>query len=265
MNKEISNTISAFDRAAESYDVLEEQNVLLKSVRKKVWEVYLKEIQPVSNILELNCGTGTDAIFLAKNGYNIFATDGSAEMVNSLKLKIALLGLDNCKAAVKSFNNIGSIDEKYDAVLSNFGGLNCLKDFADLKENITKKLNDKGLFIAVVMNKFCPWEILYYTLKLNFKSAFRRFNRNGIDANVNGQRVKTFYFSPRSFAKHFKGSFTTKNLYSLLLFTPPPFLLGLQKRFPGLISFFMKIDSHIWNTFPFNRAGDHFIVVMQKV
>ena len=203
MHKEVENAIAAFDNAAEVYDVLEEQNFLMKEMRKKVWDIYIDLIPPGSNILELNCGTGTDAVFLAQKGYNVLATDGSEEMIKLLNSKIAVLDLKKCRTALKSFDKISDIDEtKFDAVISNFGGLNCIDDFTKLKESISEKLKDKGQFIAVIMNRFCPWEVLYYMVKMNFRNAFRRFNQKGIEADLYGQKVRTYYFSTRTFIQN---------------------------------------------------------------
>ncbi len=51
---------------------------------------YLREILPENNpinILELNCGTGEDALFFLKNGHKVLATDLSEEMLHITKNK----------------------------------------------------------------------------------------------------------------------------------------------------------------------------------
>src|SRR5262249_44012428 len=45
------------------------------------------------SILELNCGTGEDALHLARRGARVLATDISATMVQVAREKIALLGM----------------------------------------------------------------------------------------------------------------------------------------------------------------------------
>ena len=55
----------AFDRVASSYDELFTHTAIGRAQRKQVWEKLLAAFPPGSRILELNCGTGEDARFLA--------------------------------------------------------------------------------------------------------------------------------------------------------------------------------------------------------
>lgn len=46
------------------------------------------------SILELGCGQGRDAVFFARNGFNVHATDFSSVSVSQLRENIARLGLE---------------------------------------------------------------------------------------------------------------------------------------------------------------------------
>ena len=235
-------------------------------MRKLVHGVYLKYIPHGANILELNAGTGVDAVFLADKGYNVYATDISEEMIKVLMSNAkAQISKNEIKAEARSFDEISAITEhNFDAVVSNFGGLNCINDFSKLSGDLAAKLKPNGLFIAIVMNKICPWEIFYYIITLKFGEAFRRFRKNGIMAELNGEKVLTYYFSPGEFAAAFSRNFTRVKLFSLGLKTPPPYLLGIYNRFKPLVKLWMKLDE-IFMGAPFlNQMGDHFIIVMKK-
>lgn len=235
-------------------------------MRELVHKVYLKYIPGGSNILELNAGTGVDAVFLAEQGYKIYATDISDVMINEIQEKVKKQKTKiTIKAEALSFDEISRLPENnFDAVVSNFGGLNCINNFSKLSGDLAAKLKPNGLFIAVVMNKICPWEVFYYLLTLKFSEAFRRFNRNGIMAELNGEKVLTYYFSPGEFAESFAAHFDKVNLYALANQTPPPYLIGIYNRLKPLVKFWMKIDELTMSFFPFNRFGDHFIIVMKK-
>ncbi len=235
-------------------------------MRKLVHGVYLKYIPEGSSILELNAGTGVDAVFLAEQGYNVFATDISEEMIKVL-MSNAKAQMSNglIKAEVSSFGEITQINEKdFDAVVSNFGGLNCINDFSKLSGDLAAKLKPNGLFIAVVMNKICPWEIFYYIITLKFGEAFRRFKKHGIMAELNGEKVLTYYFTPGEFTAAFSRNFTKVKLFSLGLKTPPPYLLGIYNRFKPLVKIWMKLDEIFMGLPILNLMGDHFIIVMKK-
>ena len=227
--------------------------------------IYLKHFNSGSNILELNCGTGVDAVFLAQNGMNITATDISPNMVKITQNSAISAGLeDKIDVHSLSFSEISVINKTgFDGVISNFGGLNCINDFEKLSYDLSSKLKPCGKFIAVVMNKFCPWEIFYYTVKLDFKNAFRRFNKNGTEAELNGSKVKTFYFFPKEFGNKFSKYFTIEKIYALAYYTPPPYLIGIYNKFKPLVKLFMKLDELVKGIYPLNRMGDHFIIVMK--
>ncbi len=234
-------------------------------MRGLVHRVYLRYIPAGSNILELNAGTGVDAVFLADNGYSVMATDISDVMISEIQAKIKSEKAKKIEARTLSFNEIDTIpDNNFDAVVSNFGGLNCINDFNKLSGDLSAKLKPNGLFIAVVMNKICPWEIFYYIVTLKFSEAFRRFRKKGIMADLNGEKVITYYFTPGEFTAAFSRNFTKVKLFSLGMKTPPPYLLGIYNRLRPIVKLWMKLDE-IFMALPIiNKLGDHFIIVMKK-
>jgi len=235
-------------------------------MRSLVHGVYLRYIPKGSSILELNAGTGVDAVFLAEQGYKVYATDISEKMISVL-MSNAKAQMSNglIKAEVSSFGEITQINENdFDAVVSNFGGLNCINDFSKLSGDLAAKLKPNGLFIAVVMNRICPWEIFYYIVTLKFGEAFRRFRKTGIMADLNGEKVQTYYFTPGEFTAAFSRNFTKVKLFSLALNTPPPYLLGIYNRLKPLVKLWMKLDEIFMGIPILNQMGDHFIIVMKK-
>lgn len=262
----LQNTKTAFNKASADYDAHENQNIILKWMRGIVQSVYLKYLITGDEVLELNSGTGIDAVFLAQKGMKVFATDISNEMISIINRKVKTNGLeDKISAETFSFSQISKVKlNDFNAILSNFGGLNCINDFSALNEDISKKLNSSGYFIAVVMNKFCPWEIFFYSLKFDFKNAFRRFKRSGIDAIIDGEKVRTYYYSPYEFGRFFKSNFKTKKIYTLGHFTPPPYLDGIYNILKPISLLFMKLDNLFKGIPIFNYFGDHFIIVMKK-
>ena len=103
-------------------------------MRSLVHKIYLQYIPKGGSILELNAGTGVDAIFLADEGYKVYATDISDLMINEIQAKVKKQKAKiSIKAVALSFEEISNIEEdNFDAVVSNFGGLNCINDFSKL-------------------------------------------------------------------------------------------------------------------------------------
>lgn len=261
----LSDTKSAFNAIAAGYDARDNQNPILQWMRKLVHGVYLKYIPKASSILELNAGTGVDAVFLTESGYKVLATDISEDMIGIIQSKCKSEKAKKVEARTLSFDEIDTITENnFDAVISNFGGLNCISDFSKLSGDLAAKLKPNGLFIAVVMNKICPWEIFYFMVTLKFNEAFRRFKEQGIRADLNGEKVQTYYFTPGEFTAAFSRNFTKVKLFSLGLKTPPPYLLGIYNRLKPLVKLWMKLDEIFMSMPILNQMGDHFIIVMKK-
>ncbi|HMC96456.1 MAG TPA: class I SAM-dependent methyltransferase, partial [Flavobacteriales bacterium] len=64
--------------------------------RRVVWE-YLEGLlsTPDMDVLELNCGTGTDAVHLATKGHRVVATDISVEMLKAAHEKARQMGVED--------------------------------------------------------------------------------------------------------------------------------------------------------------------------
>ncbi len=262
----LQHTKEAFDTAALTFDLDESKNEIVKWMRRVVHEIYLSNFKPGDAVLELNAGTGIDALFLAGHGIKVYATDISENMINAVKEKVKNNNAENMvQAELCPFDKISEIKQAdFDGAVSNFGGLNCIGNFEKLSNDLSRKLKSKAKFVAVVMNKICPWEILYYIFKFKFAEAFRRFKKEGIYAGLGTEKIWTYYFSPLGFRKSFSHYFSVKKIYALGLFTPSPYLFGIYNRFPYLIKLLMKTDNLLKGIYPFNRFGDHFIIVLEK-
>lgn len=266
LQNSLQHTKEAFETAALTYDEAESRNEILKWMRGIVQEIYLQNFKAGDKLLELNAGTGTDALFLAGHGIHVLATDISENMINTIENKVKMQNAENMvEARPCSFDKIEQIKESgFDGAMSNFGGLNCINKFDKLEDDLSSKIKQGGKFIAVVMNKTCPWEIFYYSLCFDFKNVFRRSKEEGIEAALDNELVRTYYFTPAQFGGFFSRQFKVKKIYTLGLFTPPPFLIGIYRRFKPLVKLFMKTDELLKGIFPFNRLGDHFIIIFEK-
>jgi ubiquinone/menaquinone biosynthesis C-methylase UbiE len=256
----------AFDSAAPSYDEDESRNEILIWMRGIVQGIYLENFKSGDKLLELNAGTGTDALFLAEHEIHVLATDISENMIGTIREKIKKQNAEKyVSGKLCPFDEIGEIEENnFDGVVSNLGGLNCINEFDKLSNDLSSKIKQGGKFIAVVMNRYCPWEIFYYLIRFDFKNVFRRLKKDGIDATLGNGLVRTYYFTPSQFTRFFKRKFKVRKIYTLGLHTPPPFLIGIYRRFKLLVKLLMKTDELLKGVFPFSRFGDHFIIILEK-
>src|SRR5262249_8199685 len=148
-------------------------------------------------ILELNAGTGEDAIYFARHGHSVHATDISQGMQEKLSEKILSASLtDKVTFELCSFTQLENLENKgpYDFIFSNFAGLNCTKELGKVLRSFSPLLDPGGIVTLVMLPKFCLWETLLF-LKGRFGTAFRRFfATSGRRAHIEGEYFRCWYY-----------------------------------------------------------------------
>src|SRR6185503_6599057 len=90
---QLLDTQRAFDSVAEDYDGPKGNNALIQRMRNTTWRAFAGAFEPGGRLLDLGCGTGIDAIELARRGYQVLATDWSPQMVERTRARAAEAGL----------------------------------------------------------------------------------------------------------------------------------------------------------------------------
>lgn len=255
-----------FDKAAKKYDETFTNSVIGKLQRNLVYEQLLKILikKKPKTILEINCGTGEDAIWLAKQNFEVVATDISSTMIEISKSKS---NLENLSFKQADINTIASdfSPQKFDFLFSNFGGLNCLSvsEMIAFFKNVPEIIIPKGQLVLVILPKSTLWEQFYFILKLDFKNAFRRKKEFAI-ANVDGEKITTYYYNPKDIVNLAKANFEIKQLNPIGFFVPPSYLESFFKNKPKLISFLNSVEQKVKNQSWLSKYADHYIIVLEK-
>lgn len=259
--------VSHFDFAAAGYDTEFTHSAIGKRQRQMVYDFLESRLGLWNEILEINCGTGEDALWFANKGKQIIATDISSEMIKTAQAKADACHVKNIEFKTLDINEIDTLDssKKYDLIFSNFGGLNCLggEELPDfLKSARDKLLSDNGSIIMVVMSKGSIWESLFYLRKLNFKKAFRRNTNKALLVNVNGQNVPTYYYNP-SFFKKVKESFSVEAIQNIAFFLPPSYLEPIFAKRPGLLNFLFRLERKFCKLSFLAGFADHYLIELK--
>ena len=259
------NVSDAFSRQSVVFDDIYDNNVITLWMRNKARAQAMKYLQPGAQILELNCGTGIDSVFFAQQGYNVLATDNAEGMLHQLSGKISRSQLHEKISVHKcSFNNLQLPEQRqFDHVFSNFSGLNCAADLPGVLVNVGKVIKPGGYFTYVIMPRVCPWE-LAMLFKGRVKGAFRRFNKSGANAHIEGVYFKCYYYNPSVVIKSMGPSFTLCALKGLASFVPPPSMEYFPAKYPRLFNGLKRIENAVCDHFPFNRWCDQYVITMQK-
>ena len=256
---------AAFNKQSLHYDSDDIQNPLLQAMRGQVYSHVSKFISAPCQILELNSGTGIDALHFVRQGHRVHATDISEGMIEQIKKKINHFQLqDQLTAQQLSYDQLDQLNvHKFDFIFSNFGGLNCINDLSKVTKNLSAIMNPGGYVTLVIMPPVCIWEIL--TILKGNRNAFRRFESKGVIAHVEGHHFRIWYHSLRSIRKAFGKNFKLVQHEGLAALSPVPHVPGFPSKHPGLYKVLQRTDAAVRNYFPFNRWADHIIVSFQLV
>ena len=269
MNRDTNeqNVSLAFSKQSAVFDTLYSSDPIIQYKRNRVRQFVLKQLAPGSSILELNAGTGDDAVFFASYGHHVHATDISAGMQNQLMDKVrehqftAMISSETC-----SFTALHELKDKgpYDHIFSNFAGLNCTHELEKVLLSFDSLLKPGGSITLVVLPKCCLWETLLI-FKGKFRTASRRFfSSNGRRARVEGTWFKCWYYSPGFIKKVLKDKFETTGTEGLCCIVPPSYIEHFAEKYPKSFAFLCAKENKYKQHWPWKYIGDYFIISLKK-
>ena len=262
----------AFDPIADTFDDTFTNSVVGRLQRQQVYFFLEKVLTKMSGkkVLELNCGTGADAIWLAQNNCEVKATDLSMGMLQVTQKKVRKLGLES-KVQVQqlSIAQIATLPEtqQYDLIFSNFGGFNCLspQTLKQISKPLSQRLRPGGHFVAVVMTDFCLWESIYFLAKFSFQKAFRRFSKKALQVTLgNGASVDTWYYSPDQFSRFFSNALQQQDCFPVGFSIPPSYLDRAFQQHPNILQNLYRLEKKSIHFSFAKRSADHFFIHLTK-
>ncbi|MDP9041447.1 MAG: class I SAM-dependent methyltransferase [Bacteroidota bacterium] len=257
----------AFTGQSVIFDRLYEEKGIMSYKRTRVRQHLLKYINSGSKILELNAGTGDDAIFLAQHGHYIHATDISAGMQERLKEKLSFYQLnDFVTTELCSYTSLKTISNRgpYDCIFSNFAGLNCTGNLDLVLAEFDSLLKPDGIAVLTMLPRFCLWETLLI-FRGKFKTATRRFfSSKGRKANIEGVSFTCWYYSPRYVMSRMKRKFSLIEIEGLCTIVPPSYIGQFSEKYPRVYSFLCKTEDRVKSIWPWKFIGDYFIISLKK-
>jgi len=169
-----------YSKFAKYYDVLENEEInkdfnnLLDRILKK---------HDVKTILDITCGTGFQASFLVKQGYEVTASDLNKEMLEEAKKKYPEIKIGWHQGDMREVNY-----GEFDAVISINNAVAHLnkEEFEKAVKNIKKNLKQGGIWIFDIFNreffkeKFVKHKFIDVAKEVD-KGKFVRFNHNTYD------------------------------------------------------------------------------------
>lgn len=265
--RHLAETRQAFDSVAADYDGPLGNNALVQWVRARTLAAVSRWVPPGAALLDLGCGTGLDAVALGERGYRVTAIDWSPEMVRRTRDRAARAGLDGVVAAhhlgIQELERlpVGGFDGAY----SDLGALNCVPDLTKVAQAIAARLRPGGILIASVLGRVCPWEVVVFGWKRQWRRVRVRAAKGSVPVPLNGRTVWTSYYTPSEFRVAFAAAgFTLESLRSLGLLAPPPYMLAFSERHPRAVARLQALEDRVAGWPGLRQWGDHFLVVMRR-
>jgi ubiquinone/menaquinone biosynthesis C-methylase UbiE len=257
----------AFSSQSIIFDQMYADNKIVQYKRERVREHLKKYIKAGDRILELNSGTGHDAIWLAQQNCLVHATDIASGMLEVLQEKIIVEGLESfVTSELCSFTALDHLQQRgpYDMIFSNFAGLNCTDKLGEVLASFSPFLKSKGILTLVLLPKFCLWEFLLF-FRGKFKTATRRFfSSRGRSAHVENTYFKCWYYNPSFITDRLKTGFKLLHIEGLCTIVPPSYIETFGDKYPKLFNFLKGKEDRWKRKWPWKYIGDYYIITLQK-
>lgn len=256
----------AFGSQARDFDRLYGNDTIIRYKRDRV-RAHVEQFLPAhARILELNAGTGEDALYFAGKGHKVHATDIAPQMLEQLIAKVRAAGKqDSITTELRDFTQLDRLHDKgpYDLVFSNFAGLNCTRDLGKVLASLHDLVKPGGVITLVILPKYCLWESMLF-FRGHWRTALRRFSGSkGSAAKIDGQHFRCWYYSP-SYVKKSLPGLKQVDLEGLCTLVPPSYLEGVAEKYPRMFSILKRLESRLRRTWPWRLIGDYYIISMQK-
>jgi SAM-dependent methyltransferase len=242
-----SNSVQAYwDSAAGTYHRDFSGTLTGQANRRAVWRALDRAFEPGHRVLELNCGTGIDAVHLAARGIHVLACDISPRMVELARRLASDANLSHLvEFRVLENENIGTLAKEgpFDGGFSSFSGLNCVEDFPGVGRALALLLPRGARFIAGMTGRLVPWEIAWFLAHGRPGKALRRLRRDNPDFNAGPVPVRIY--SVGEIASIFAPGFRLKQWEGIGIAVPPSYMEHWARRFPRTTRALAAVDWQI--------------------
>jgi SAM-dependent methyltransferase len=253
----------AFDRLAPVYDALASGEAFTLQ-RRQTHAALSRWIRSGFRVLEIGCGTGADTEYLARLGARVVACDPSEEMLSRTRRRLESSGsadrvtiLSCALDEVPQFLDALDHAEGFDAIVSNFGALNCAPALGALGELGKRHLRPGGAMAIGLMGRTCLWETLYFASRGDRAGAARR-RLDQVNVRVAGIDVPTFYHRTRDVAAVLGDAFNCDAVIGIGVLVPPPYLEPRWQQLPMTVRRLAAGIDRLGGSLPLiNRLGDH--------
>jgi SAM-dependent methyltransferase len=257
----------AFDALAERYDEIFTRTLVGRLQRQTVWKALDGAFRAGQTILELNCGTGEDALFMAGRGIRVRACDAAPRMIAvAWERKARELPGADMEFQVLPSERLATLqpERPFDGVLSNFSGLNCVGDLRGVAVELGRLVRGGGRALLCLSARVCLWELAWYLAHGKPRKALRRLGGKSV-ARVEGVEVEVRYPTIGAVRRAFAPEFRLRGMRAVGLLIPPSYAEGWASQHRRTLSVLEKLDRRLGALPILCRLGDHFLFDFERI
>lgn len=259
----IQSAQAFWDSVAPDYDQVFPNKIIGRAQRQAVWHEIDQLFHPGQRVLELNCGTGIDAVHLALNGVRVLACDLSTGMIEAARRRLASTALaELVEFRVLPTENLASLAGPFDGAFSNFSGLNCVQDLSAAARELARLLHPGAHVLICVVNRLVPWELLWHFAHGEPRRAVRRFRSTSVSQD--GQ-VPVYNHSVAAMRRVFAPDFQLRGRRAIGVLMPSPQFERWAGRFPRVFAQLAHADLRVGGWPILRGLGDCVLLHFERV
>lgn len=233
-------------------------------IRSVLWQRYTQLFKPGQTVLDVGCGTGIDALFMAGHGIRVVGIDASPAMIAQANAKLQDAALrELVELSVTDASALESLPQTgFDGIVSAFASLSTLADLDRFGVQSARLLRPGGVLVLHLLNRTSLWEWIGLVRAGRWREA-RELDRN-LERNfiIGGRSVRHYLHHAReAYARFFASRFRLRRAYGLGILRPPHTVRRIPR--PVVIALDrMERPVRTWR--PFVNWGRFFVLELER-
>ncbi len=257
-----------FDAVAATYDETFTHSLIGWAQRHATWREFNRAFRPGQRVLELNCGTGVDAVHLADRGVEVVACDVSPRMIEVARDRLRRAAPQaRIDFRVLATEEIAELQDEgpFDGAFSNFAGLNCVPNLSLVASDLAQLLKPGAPAVLCFAGRYVAWEILWYLARGDPRKALRRVRQGPIAGRIaEAVTVEVHYPSVRELGRIFAPEFRLRRWKGVGVTVPPSYLEPHAQRFPRVCAALEGIDQMAGRCPLVRGLADHVLLTFER-
>lgn len=170
-------------------------DILISIVARKFFNIPKSERNKIK-VLDIGCGGGNNAKFLAENGFDVYGIDGSETAIKICKKRFKEWNLKG-NFIQGDFLKLPYKDNFFDLIIDRESlYANCFATIKKTIEEIRKRLRDNGLFVSFIYSSYHPDRKFGKLIKENTYHDFKEgscFYKTGVVHFVDIPEISELY------------------------------------------------------------------------